>query len=153
MRLFCTQELSPVIGSRSVVQINHSCTTSPGAIRGMHYQIGDHAEMKLVRCLHGAVYDVAVDNRPASPTYLQHYAIELCANDGKLFVIPEGFAHGFQALLPDTELLYLHTAPYHQPSESGLRFDDPRLDIAWPLPVSDISTRDLQHPLIALTTT
>jgi dTDP-4-dehydrorhamnose 3,5-epimerase len=152
MRLFCTQELNSVIGSRNIVQINHSLTTSLGAIRGMHYQTGSNAEMKLVRCLRGAVYDVAVDVRPDSPTYLQHHAIELHANDGKLFVIPEGFAHGFQSLIPDTELLYLHTAPYHQASEAGLRYDDPRLNIAWPLPASDISVRDLQHPLIARTT-
>jgi dTDP-4-dehydrorhamnose 3,5-epimerase len=152
MRLFCTQELSSVIGSRKIVQINHSRTTSQGAVRGMHYQTGDYAEMKLVRCLRGAVCDVAVDVRPNSPTYLQHYEIELHANDGRLFVIPEGFAHGFQSLQSDTELLYLHTAPYHQASEAGLRYDDPRLNIAWPLPVSDISIRDLNHPLIALTT-
>jgi dTDP-4-dehydrorhamnose 3,5-epimerase len=150
MRLYCIQELSAVIGNRSIIQINHSRTTSKGALRGMHYQKSPHAEMKLVRCLRGAVHDVTVDIRPESSTYLQHQVVQLSAGDGQLFVIPEGFAHGFQALTPDAELLYLHTMSYHPESEAGLRYDDPRLEIAWPLQVSDVSVRDQQHPLLPL---
>jgi dTDP-4-dehydrorhamnose 3,5-epimerase len=98
MRLFCEASLSQVLGGRRIVQINHSQTVQVGAVRGMHYQKAPHAEMKLIRCLQGSVYDVAVDVRPESKTYLQHNAVKLNANDGQLFVIPEGFAHGFQVL-------------------------------------------------------
>lgn len=151
MRLFCEQSLSDVLGERRIVQINHSRTAHVGAVRGMHYQKSPHAEMKLVRCLRGAVYDVAVDMRHASQTYLQHHAVELRADDGRLFVIPEGFAHGFQALEPDTELLYLHTAMYTPEAEDGLLHDDPLLAIKWPHPVTDISSRDKLHkPLSAI---
>jgi dTDP-4-dehydrorhamnose 3,5-epimerase len=148
MRMFCASSLAPVLGNRRIAQINHSRTVEKGAIRGMHFQKSPHAEMKLIRCLQGAVYDVAVDIRPESGTYLRHFSIELRAGDGKLFVIPEGFAHGFQTLTPDTELLYLHTHHYEPQSESGLLFDDPALAISWPLPVSDLSERDRQHSLI-----
>jgi dTDP-4-dehydrorhamnose 3,5-epimerase len=148
MRMFCASSLSPVLGHRQIAQINHSHTAARGAIRGLHFQKSPHAEMKLIRCLRGAVCDVAVDIRPESATYLRHFSIELRENDGKLFVIPEGFAHGFQTLSPDTELLYLHTHHYEPQSESGLLFDDPVLAISWPLPVSDISERDRLHSRI-----
>lgn len=145
MRMFCASSLSPILGNRQIAQINHSRTVEKGAVRGMHFQKSPHAEMKFIRCLKGAVYDVAVDIRPDSATYLRHFSVELTANDGKLFVISEGFAHGFQTLSPDTELLYLHTHHYEPKSEGGLLFDDPVLAIPWPLPVSDISERDRQH--------
>lgn len=148
MRMFCASSLSPVLGNRQIAQINHSRTVEKGAIRGLHFQKSPHAEMKLIRCLKGAVYDVAVDIRPESGTYLRHFSIELTADDGKLFVIPEGFAHGFQTLTRDTELLYLHTHHYEPQSEDGLLFDDPVLAISWPLPVSDISERDRHHSRI-----
>jgi dTDP-4-dehydrorhamnose 3,5-epimerase len=151
MRFFCEQSLSDVLGRRRIVQINHSRTVHLGAVRGMHYQKSPNAEMKLIRCLRGAVYDVAVDMRPESRSYLQHHAVELRANDGRLFVIPEGFAHGFQALEPDTELLYLHTAAYAPEAEDGVLHDDPLLAIKWPYPVTDISARDMLHkPLSAI---
>jgi dTDP-4-dehydrorhamnose 3,5-epimerase len=148
VRLFCAQELQPVLGHRQVAQINHSRTSRAGVVRGMHFQHPPHAEMKMVRCLHGRVFDVAVDLRAGSPTFLQWYAQELAQDDAQMLVIPEGFAHGFQALEADSELLYLHTAFYHPPSEGGLRYDDPRLAIAWPLPPQDVSPRDLSHPLL-----
>jgi dTDP-4-dehydrorhamnose 3,5-epimerase len=150
MRMFCATSLLPILGNRQIAQINHSRTIEKGAVRGMHFQKAPHAEMKLIRCLKGAVYDVAVDIRPESATYLRHYSIELAAGDGKLFVIPEGFAHGFQTLTADTELLYLHTHHYEPQSEDGLLFDDPVLAISWPLPVSDISERDRQHSRILI---
>jgi dTDP-4-dehydrorhamnose 3,5-epimerase len=153
MRLFCEQSLSLLLNGKHIVQINHSCTGQVGAVRGMHYQKSPYAEMKLIRCLRGAVYDVAVDMRPASQTYLQHHAVEMRANDGQLFIIPEGFAHGFQALESDTELLYLHTAMYAPEAEDGLLHDDPLLAIKWPHPVTDISARDKLHkPLSSIPT-
>jgi dTDP-4-dehydrorhamnose 3,5-epimerase len=144
-RLFCQAELASLLGSRQVVQINQSCTTTVGAIRGLHYQYPPHAEMKLVRCLKGRVWDVAVDIRVGSPTFLQWHAEELSQANERMMVIPEGFAHGFQALEPDSELLYLHTAFYSPQAEGGLRYDDPRVTIRWPLEVSDISSRDTSH--------
>lgn len=147
-RLFCAEELEPVLGHRQIAQINHSRTTRAGAVRGMHFQHPPHAEMKMVRCLRGRVWDVAVDLRPDSPTFLQWHAQELAQHDAQMLVIPEGFAHGFQVLEPDSELLYLHTAVYHPPSEGGLRYDDPRLAITWPMPPQDLSPRDMSHPLL-----
>lgn len=147
-RLFCERELAPIIGERQVRQINHSRTASVGAVRGMHFQYPPQAEMKLVRCLRGRVWDVAVDLRAESETFLQWFAIELTPASARMLVIPEGFAHGFQVMEPDSELLYLHTGLYTPTAEGGVRFDDPTLNIEWPLPVSDISNRDMQHPLI-----
>lgn len=148
MRMFCAQELQPLLGNRQVVQINHSRTRHAGAVRGLHFQRSPHAEMKLVRCLRGRVWDVAVDLRPGSPTFLRWHAVELAPDEAQMLVIPEGFAHGFQALEAESELLYLHTAFYHPASEGGVRHDDPRLGISWPLPARDISPRDRAHPLL-----
>jgi dTDP-4-dehydrorhamnose 3,5-epimerase len=147
-RLFCEQELSSVIGHRKVVQINHSCTEAVGALRGLHFQYSPHAEMKLVRCLKGKVWDVAVDLRPQSPSYKRWYAQELSPQNAYMMVIPEGFAHGFQVLEAGSELLYLHTAFYKPESEDGVRHDDPDLGITWPLHVTDISVRDSSHAYI-----
>ena len=107
-RLFCQQELSSVLGGRQIVQINHSCTEAVGAVRGLHFQHAPHAEMKLVRCLKGKVWDVAVDLRPQSPSYKRWYAQVLSPQNAHMMVIPEGFAHGFQVLEAGSELLYLH---------------------------------------------
>ncbi|MGE2813666.1 dTDP-4-dehydrorhamnose 3,5-epimerase family protein [Mycobacterium heidelbergense] len=148
IRLFCAKELGSILGDRQIVQMNQSSTSHAGAVRGMHFQQPPHAEMKMVRCLRGRVWDVAVDLRAGSPTFLQWHAQELTQDETQMLVIPEGFAHGFQALEPNSELLYLHTAFYHPPAESGLRYDDPRLGIAWPLPPQDLSPRDLSHPLL-----
>lgn len=147
-RLFCARELLPLLGQRQIVQINHSRTRRLGAVRGLHYQNPPHAEMKMIRCLHGRVWDVAVDLRADSPTFLKWFAQELSPADTKMMVIPEGFAHGFQVIEPDSELLYLHTEFYDPLSEAGLRHDDPRLAINWPLRPQDLSSRDLNHPLL-----
>ena len=104
-RLFCEQELSSLIGQRKIMQINHSCTEVVGAVRGLHFQYAPHAEMKLVRCLKGKVWDVAVDLRPQSPSYKRWHAQELSPQNAHMMVIPEGFAHGFQVLEADSELL------------------------------------------------
>jgi dTDP-4-dehydrorhamnose 3,5-epimerase len=147
-RLFCARELSSIIGQRRIVQINHSRTHLVGAVRGMHYQHPPHAEMKLVRCLKGRVWDVVVDLRAGSPTFLQWHAQELSEDNALMLAIPEGCAHGFQALEPDSELLYLHTAFYTPSAEAGLRSTDTRLSISWPLPIADLSDRDRAHPLL-----
>jgi dTDP-4-dehydrorhamnose 3,5-epimerase len=148
-RLFCQRELSDVIGSRRIVQINHSRTVRVGTVRGLHFQHPPHAEMKLVRCLKGRVFDVAVDLRAGSPTRLQWHAEELSLGNNRMLVIPEGCAHGFQALEVESELLYLHTAFYTPEVESGVRYDDLRLGIPWPLPVVDVSPRDRALQVIA----
>ena len=148
-RQFCRAALQTVIGTRLIEQINVSVTSRAGSVRGLHFQHPPHAEMKLVRCLRGRVWDVAVDLRKGSETFLQWHAEELTRKNNRMFVIPEGFAHGFQALEDDCELLYLHTAAYAPDAEAGVRATDPRLDIAWPLPVSGLSQRDASHEWLA----
>jgi len=147
-RLFCEHDLASTLGGSHIVQVNHSLTRKPGAVRGMHFQHAPHAEMKMVRCLRGRVWDVAVDLRNDSPTFLQWHGVELSAVNDRMIVIPEGCAHGFQVLEADSELLYLHTAFYTPDAEGGVRFDDPTIGIDWPLDVTDLSERDQSHPLI-----
>lgn len=147
-RLYCSRELIDIIGGREIEQINQSRTRKVGAVRGMHFQYSPHSEMKLVRCVSGRVWDVAVDLRADSPTFLRWHAAELTPENALLMVIPEGCAHGFQVLEPDTELLYLHTALYEPTAEGGVRPTDPMLSIDWPLQVDDLSRRDLNHPLL-----
>ena len=148
-RLFCEAELAPALEGRHIVQINHTCTRGVGAVRGMHLQYPPHAEMKFVRCVKGRVWDVAVDLRAASPTFLKWHAQELSAENRRMMIIGQGCAHGFQVLEPDSELLYLHTAFFTPASEAGFSCLDARLDIRWPLPVTDLSARDTSHPPIA----
>lgn len=149
MRLYCEHELAPALGARRIVQINHTRTHAVGAVRGMHLQYPPHAEMKFVRCLKGRVWDVAVDLRARSPTFLKWHAEELSPENGRMMIIPEGCAHGFQVLEADSELLYLHTASYTPASEGGFSCHDRMLDIRWPLPVTDLSARDASHLTIA----
>lgn len=148
-RAFCRDELSEILEDRQIVQINISRTETVGAIRGLHFQYPPHAEMKLIRCLRGAVWDVALDLRRDSETFLQWHAERLSPDNSRMIVIPEGCAHGFQVLDPGSELLYLHTAPYQPQAEAGIRYNDPKVGIAWPLQPADIAERDASHPLIA----
>lgn len=148
-RLFCERELAPLHLPGPIVQINHSFTAAQGTVRGMHFQRPPKAEAKLVRCLRGRVWDVAVDLRRGSPTYLKWHAVELTPENRLALYLPQGFAHGFQTLAPDCELLYLHTEFYSPEFEGGLRHDDPALAIPWPLPVIGLSTRDAAHPLVS----
>ena len=147
-RLFCQETLKEALQNRKIVQINHSLTKNLGAVRGLHFQRPPFMEMKMVRCIKGRAFDVAVDLRSGSPTFLHHYSCELSADNHRMMIIPEGFAHGFQTLTTDCEMLYLHTEFYHKESEGGLRFDDPRLSIEWPLPATDLSDKDRHHPLL-----
>ena len=148
-RMFCSDELKSIIGQRSIVQINHTLTAKVGMIRGMHFQYPPYAEMKLVSCLRGEVFDVAVDLRKGSETFLQWHAEVITEANHKTFVIPEGFAHGFQTLTDDCEMLYLHTAAYAPDAEAGLNALDPRMAIAWPLPSAERSPRDLQLAMLS----
>jgi len=147
-RFFCDRELAQYMGDRRIVQINHSRTSAIGTVRGMHFQHSPHAEMKLVRCIRGRVWDVVVDLRAGSPTFLQWHAEELTPESSRMLVIPEGCAHGFQALETESELLYLTTNFYEPAAEGGVRYDDPRLDIRWPLEVSVLSERDRLQALL-----
>lgn len=147
-RLFCADALSSLLVDRKIAQINHSLTTAAGTVRGLHFQLPPRAEMKMVRCVRGRVLDVAVDLRRGSPTFLAHHAEELTPRNGRMLAIPEGCAHGFQALEADSELVYLHTEFYDTASEGGLHPDDPALGIKWPLPVTSLSERDKGRPLV-----
>ncbi len=147
-RLFCIDELGNLIGSRSIVQINHTMTSKVGTVRGMHYQQPPHAEMKLVSCVRGEIYDVAVDLREGSPTFLHLHGEVLSENNYRTFCIPEGFAHGFQTLTDNCELIYFHTAAYAPDSEAALNALDPLLAIDWPLSITELSLRDKQHAML-----
>lgn len=148
-RMFCIDELRSVLSGRSVVQINRTLTQKKGSVRGMHFQHVPSAEMKFVSCLRGEVFDVAVDLRPDSATYLQWHAEVLSADNRKTLLIPEGFAHGFQTLAEDCEMFYFHTAAYAPAAEGGLNPRDPDLAIDWPFPIAEMSARDAAHPMIA----
>ena len=147
-RLFCAEELAAAGWRKSVVQINHTLTQKAGTVRGMHFQRPPHAEVKLVTCLRGTIWDVAVDLRAGSATFLQWHAEELSSANHRALLIPEGFAHGFQALSDDCELLYLHSAAYKPEAEAGLNPKDTMLSIAWPLAITEMSARDGQHPMM-----
>ena len=114
----------------------------------MHFQHPPHAEVKIVSCLRGKVWDVAVDLRKGSPSFLQHHSVTLSEDVPQSYLIPEGFAHGFQALAPDCELIYFHTADYNVAAQAGLNALDSRLGIQWPIAISERSKRDEQHPLL-----
>jgi len=149
-RLWCSETLADHGFDNGPVQVNHSVTSRRGTVRGMHYQTPPHAETKLVTCIRGEIYDVAVDVRPDSPSYLHWHAEVLSAGNGHSLLIPGGFAHGFQTLADDCEIIYCHSKPYVPSAEAALRFDDPALSIPWPLPVTIVSDRDRSHPLLAV---
>ena len=145
-RLFCAEELAAAGWAGPVAQVNHTHTARRGTVRGMHFQRAPHAEAKLVSCLRGVVFDVAVDLRPESPTFGRWHALRLSADNGCALLIPPGFAHGFQAQCDDVELLYCHSAAHAPQAEGGLHPQDAALAIAWPLPISELSARDAEHP-------
>jgi dTDP-4-dehydrorhamnose 3,5-epimerase len=135
-------------GDRGIAQVNLSRTEAVGTVRGLHLQKAPHSEAKLVRCLMGRVWDVAVDLRRDSATYGQWHAVELSHQHSNALLVPEGCAHGFQVLDPGSELLYLHSGAWVPEAETGVRWDDPQLAIAWPLAVSELSERDQSLPLL-----
>jgi dTDP-4-dehydrorhamnose 3,5-epimerase len=147
-RLFCAEELAAAGWNKPIAQINHPFTAAKGTIRGMHFQHPPKAEKKLVTCIRGAICDVAADLRHGPASFLKHHCEVLSAENNRALLIPEGCAHGFQALTDDVEILYFHSEAYHAPSEGGVSPLDPRLAIPWPLPAGTMSDRDRAHPLL-----
>ena len=147
-RLFCRNELQSILQSKNIVQINHSLTRQKGAIRGMHFQYSPKAEAKIVKCLRGSVFDVIIDLRKDAPTFLKWNGEVLSAENMKMIYIPEGFAHGFQTLEENCELLYLHTEFYSPEHEGGVCYDDPKIGIKWPLEPTEISDKDEKYSLL-----
>lgn len=147
-RFYCKNEFKEIGHEKEWVQLNHSVTNKKGSIRGMHYQVHPFREIKMVKCIAGTVYDVIVDLRKSSPTFLKWFGAELSAKNRKMLYIPEGFAHGFQCLEDNCELIYHHSEFYVPDSEGGMRYNDPMISIEWPLPVTVISQRDQSHPLL-----
>jgi dTDP-4-dehydrorhamnose 3,5-epimerase len=145
-RTWCQREFAEQGLVANVVQANMSSNRRKGTVRGMHYQRAPHAETKLVRVVRGAIYDVIIDLRPESPTFKGWVGVELSAENRRALYVPEGFAHGFQTLADDTEVLYQVSAFYTPGAEGGLRHDDPAFAVRWPLPVSVISPKDAGWP-------
>jgi dTDP-4-dehydrorhamnose 3,5-epimerase len=145
-RTFCSQEFAAAGLATVFVQHSFSHTARAGTVRGMHFQQAPHEEVKIVRCLTGAIHDVLIDIRPTSPTYMLWEAYQLAAGDGFQLYVPPGFAHGFQTLAPATEVGYMMTAFYAAEAAAGIRHDDPAFNITWPLPVTAISAKDQSWP-------
>ena len=148
VRSYCDEALKKVGIAKSIKQINHSYTSKVGSIRGMHYQHLPQAEIKMARCIAGEIFDVAIDLRKGSDTFLQWHGEYLSAGYFKMIIIPEGFAHGFQATKENTEIFYPSTASYNPKLESGILFNDKSIGIEWPLQVTDVSDKDLSHEAI-----
>lgn len=147
-RIWCSNEMKEVGWSGEIAQINHTYNQKCGTVRGLHFQKAPHEEKKLVTCIKGKIWDVAVDIRPNSPTYLKWHSEELSESNMRALMIPEGFAHGYQTLSDNVEILYCHSNFYHEGSEVGLNPSDPELSINWPIEITTISSRDANHPLI-----
>lgn len=148
-RTFCKREFATIGHDKEFVQFNHSHSNQKGTLRGLHFQRPPHAEIKLIRCIRGSVFDVIVDLRQQSPSFLQHVGVELSEQNMRMIYVPEGFAHGFQTLEEHTELIYHHTAFYTPDSDGGIRYNDPKIKIVWPLEVSTISEKDKNLPLLS----
>jgi dTDP-4-dehydrorhamnose 3,5-epimerase len=145
-RVFCVREFAAAGLETEFPQHSISSTRRPGSIRGMHFQRPPHKEVKVVRCIRGAIHDVLVDLRPTSPTYLRWEAYELTAENRRQLYVPAGVAHGFQTLAPESEVHYLISAFYAPEAAAGVRYDDPAFGIRWPLPVADVSEKDRNWP-------
>jgi dTDP-4-dehydrorhamnose 3,5-epimerase len=144
-RLFCINEFDGEGMDRNVVQINNSLSKDKGTLRGIHYQLSPKAETKIVRCIKGSLWDVIVDLRPDSPTFLQWFGETLSAENRRMMFVPKGFGHGFVTLEPDTEVIYLVTEFYSPQHERGLRWNDPKIGIEWPIEPVIISDKDKNH--------
>lgn len=147
-RLFCLHEFKELLDGKIINQINHTHTKKSGTVRGLHFQYPPHSETKFITCIKGEVFDVAVDIRSKSSGFFQYHAEILTADNRKTLVIPEGFAHGFQTLTDDCEMLYFHTAPYVADSEGGLNALDPLISIQWPRVISDQSEKDKNQSML-----
>jgi dTDP-4-dehydrorhamnose 3,5-epimerase len=147
-RTYCKKEFLSIGFNKEFVQFNQSFNLLKGTVRGLHFQKPPYAETKYIRCLQGSIYDVAVDIRKDSPTYLKYFGIELSAENMLGLLVPEGFAHGFQTLEDNTTVIYHSTAFYTPSAEGGLHFNDTELNISWKIPPISVSEKDLNHPLI-----
>lgn len=147
-RAFCADAFAEHGLDFNMVQMNLSYSTARGTLRGLHYQTPPHDEAKLVRCIHGAVYDVVADVRPHSPTFLDWMGVALSANNRRMVYVPPGCAHGFLTLTDDAEVLYPVSEAYAPEHERGLRYDDPAVAIDWPAPINRISDKDRAWPNI-----
>jgi dTDP-4-dehydrorhamnose 3,5-epimerase len=147
-RTWCREEFRSKGLVPDYVQANSAVNLVEGTVRGLHYQVDPHAEAKLVRCIRGAIYDVAVDLRPDSPTWGRWAGVELSAENGRMVYVPPGCAHGYQTLSDDTEAFYLVSAFYAPDAERGIRHDDPAVGVRWPLPVSAVSQKDRAWPML-----
>lgn len=147
-RTFCKREFAQIGHTEEFVQFNHSRTLQRGTLRGLHFQRPPHAEIKLIRCIRGSVFDVVVDLRQGSPTFLQHIGVDLSEQNMRMIYIPKGCAHGFQTLEADSELIYHHTHFYNPAAEGGIRYDDPQIAIEWPLTPTLMSDKDQHYPFL-----
>jgi len=145
-RTFCKNEFEKIGHHKEWVQINHSFTKEKGTVRGMHFQNAPNTEIKLVRCIAGKIFDVVIDLRKDSATFLKWIGLELSARNKKMIYIPKGFAHGFVSLTSDCELIYHHSEFYNPSVEDGVNYMDPRLKIEWPIAIKNISVRDKNLP-------
>jgi dTDP-4-dehydrorhamnose 3,5-epimerase len=148
-RSFCRQEFIDAGLDPLVEQANMSFNHKAGTLRGFHYQLEPHAEAKLIRCHRGAIYDVIVDLRAESPTYLQHFGVELTEDNRKALYVPRNFAHAYLTLVDATEVLYQVTTAYAPGAERGLRWDDPTLGVDWPAEITTMSEKDAAWPLLS----
>lgn len=147
-RTYCANEFKQIGHRDEWVQMNHSYTAKRGTVRGMHYQLPPFREIKLVRCIRGKIFDVIVDIRKDSPTFLKWFGVELNDTEMKMLYIPEGFAHGFQSLSDDCELIYMHSEFYQPGHEGGIKYNDQLVNIQWPEDITVISNRDESHPAL-----
>jgi len=147
-RTYCRKEFQKIGHNKEFVQFNHSATAQKGTLRGMHYQVPPSAEIKLIRCVRGSAYDVIIDIRYESPTFLKYFGTELNEDNMKMIYVPEGFAHGFQTLENNTQLVYHHSQYYNPEHERGIRYNDPAVGIDWPLEPINVTAKDKNYPSI-----
>jgi dTDP-4-dehydrorhamnose 3,5-epimerase len=144
-RTFCKREFKEITHTKEFVQFNHSMSARKGTLRGMHYQVPPSSEIKLIRCIRGKVFDVIIDLRSGSPTFLKHIGVILSEENMKMIYVPEGFAHGFQTLEDNAQMIYHHTEYYNPENERGLHHKDPVLNIEWPLAPVNLSDKDQKY--------
>jgi dTDP-4-dehydrorhamnose 3,5-epimerase len=145
-RVYCRRDFEAAGTAMPIAQVNNSLSAKAGTLRGMHYQLPPAAEIKVVRCIRGALYDAIIDLRPDSPTFGRWFGAELTAENRLMMYVPRGFAHGLLTLADDTEAFYLVSAFYEPATERGVRFDDPRFDVKWPRTPAEISPKDRAWP-------
>jgi len=145
-RVYCYNEFKEIRVDERIAQINSSYSYKKGTLRGLHYQSEPYGEIKMVRCIQGAIFDVIIDLRPGSKTYCQWYGVELSASNRTLLIVPKGCANGYQTLMDDTEMIYFVTEFYSPENERGIRWNDPLFNVKWPISNPTISDKDKSFP-------